>query len=317
MQFLNTKKLIVAGIALIGGMSVYYSTIMIHKNDNWAPKANLILNQAGTPKGCLLSLLAATNVVHDGTLNDIVAKTQTVWLRKPGQERWDLTGEKTINTKNLQSLFRDCGMIDEVNPALKEYDYVLVMGALASRMRLRLAHVLDLYDQGIRFKQIIFLGGMRPRQTQLENEETILGLGLKNDPLSKKTDWHFNGNLPETESEIMRVLYDQVDLPTDFTANVQAVFVDAPMKLNSEGQLVRPTTADTFAEWLKLNPTPGKCLVISNNPYIGYQDSVARTLLPSSFKIETVGTKDSGEKLSVHLDNLARWLHQEKQLRSL
>ena len=78
----------------------------------------------------------------------------------------------------------------------------------------------------------------------------------------------------------------------------------------------KASTADTFIDWLKQNPESGSCLVISNNPYIGYQDLVARTFLPSDFKIETVGSQGSGEKVSVYLDNLARWLYQEKQRRS-
>lgn len=78
--------------------------------------------------------------------------------------------------------------------------------------------------------------------------------------------------------------------------------------------LVRPTTGDTVDSWLQSNLISGSCLVISNNPYVGYQDSVVRTLLPNDFKIETVGNKCSlSVVIAVYLDNLVRWLYQEQK----
>jgi len=39
-------------------------------------------------------------------------------------------------------------------------------------------------------------------------------------------------------------------------------------------------------------------------------------LLPTSFKIETVGHQDGDDvKLAIYLDNMARWLYQEQQNR--
>ena len=314
---LATCKKYFWSMAFIGVIYVCHSVMAMCKNDNWAPRANLILDEVGRPRPCLLKLLAEFGIEHDGTLDDIVNKTQASWLRKPGQERWDLASEKTAKLAQNQGLFRACGCMDEVAPALMQYDYAIVMGALTARMRMRLAYAVELWKNGVRFKQLILLSGRRPRMPQLETENMILGIGLVKNPLTKKPDWQFSGPLPENEADIMRVLFEQADLPADFLANVQVVFVEAPMKLNADGQLVRPTTADTVDEWLQQHPVPGTCLLVTNNPYVGYQDSVARTLLPASFKIEAVGQIDTGDSnLAVHLDNLARWLHQERQRRS-
>jgi hypothetical protein len=307
----------ILGFALILGIFYAgYSIILSCNNTNWQPKADLILDQDGSPKPCLVDLLSTFNIKHNGTLDDIVAHTQVSWLRKPGQERWDMQDMSVENLAGVNDQLRACGCIGEIKPALKQYDYVLVMGALASRMRTRIAYALQLWQSGVRFKKMIFLGGERPRNTDLETEDQILGTNLNYNPLVKKQNWQFDGELPKTEFEIMQILFDQAELPADFSQNVELVWVNAPMKLNNQGQLVRPTTGDTVNAWLELKPELGTCLVVTNNPYVGYQDSVARTLLPANFKVETVGHKDADEfNLAVYLDNLARWLHQEKQRR--
>jgi hypothetical protein len=57
------------------------------------------------------------------------------------------------------------------------------------------------------------------------------------------------------------------------------------------------------------NPEPGRSLIISSQPYIGYHDSVARSRLPPGFSIETVGLPALEDlPIAVYLDNLARWI---------
>ena len=79
------------------------------------------------------------------------------------------------------------------------------------------------------------------------------------------------------------------------------------------GILKRPTTPDTVLDWLKIKPHPGLCLAISNQPYVLYQDSVLKTVLPPSFTVETIGEKmdETSYNVSLLLDNLARFLYQE------
>lgn len=269
------------------------------------PRADLILNADGSPKHCLAQLLSEFKIEHNGTLDDIVQKTQAAWLRGANQERWDLI-DGAISPEleqRVHELLKACGCIDEVRPCSDRYDYVLVMGALASTMRKRLEYALSLWRNGISFNQIVFLAGQRPRMVDKETALDIFGKEIEVE----------QANLPATESDIIHAIYEHIDLPQNFASKVEVVWVDSPMKQNAAGVLVRPTTADTFQDWLKLNPVPGTALVISNNPYIGYQDSVARSLLPGTFKIETVGSRCSEKtKIAVHLDNLARWLYQEK-----
>jgi hypothetical protein len=76
----------------------------------------------------------------------------------------------------------------------------------------------------------------------------------------------------------------------------------------------RATTGDTIIDWLATSPAHGDCLFISNQPYVGYQDSVMRTYIPHSFgSLETCGPQASNTtRNSDILDDLARFLYQEK-----
>ena len=82
----------------------------------------------------------------------------------------------------------------------------------------------------------------------------------------------------------------------------------------SDGTISRANTEDTLRHWLTTDPIPGTCLAVSSQPFVGYQHSVARTVLPVNFEIETVGDISAeDEPLAVYLDTVARWLYQEKK----
>jgi len=50
----------------------------------------------------------------------------------------------------------------------------------------------------------------------------------------------------------------------------------------------RPTNGYTI-EWLKLNPIPGSCIAISNQPFVLYQQTVIKILLTYLFQVESFG----------------------------
>lgn len=54
----------------------------------------------------------------------------------------------------------------------------------------------------------------------------------------------------------------------------------------------------------------GNVLIISNQPYVAYQHSVVRSVLPESFRVESVGHAASAqEKVSTIVDSLARQIY--------
>lgn len=253
----------------------------------------------------VLKLLELTGVQHDGTLDDTVKQTQDQWLRKPGQERWDIEKYTIQNEQELWTVFSKLGLCDAAKPQYQEYEHALILGALFKRIADRMQYLVDLWKQGTRFKSIVMLGGARPVvEAQGENLESYLAwLGQES----------LDQNLPETETDVLKFVYDHIDMPEEMKA-LPVVFVDVPMLQNSSGSLRRPTTGDTIEWWLKTDPTPGRCLFVSSQPYVGYQQSVVKTFLPSNFMVDTVGSKCSGTlNIGVMLDNLARWLYQENK----
>lgn len=268
-------------------------------------KQVVIVNQQQEVADSVLQILELTGIEYDGSLADIVAQTQQSWLRKPDQERWQMEQEVIEHEQSIKHVFDTLGLYTAVEPTYQEYDYVLILGALFSRIKDRLAYVLYLWNKGVRFKQIVFLGAARPAvAAQGENMQEYL-------------DWIGRDGLdmqePQTETDVMKFVYHHMSMP-DEVKNLPVTFIDTPMLENSIGVVRRPTTGNTIDWWLKEDPKPGSCLFVSNQPYVGYQNSVVQTLMPKSFTVETVGTGcDALVKTEIMLDTLARLLYQEQK----
>jgi len=49
--------------------------------------------------------------------------------------------------------------------------------------------------------------------------------------------------------------------------------------------------------------------VVSNQPYVGYQEAVIRYVLPSSFYIDAIGPRAAYiPSMEILLDNFAKWM---------
>jgi hypothetical protein len=173
------------------------------------------------------------------------------------------------------------------------------MGAAYPRMQTRLVHLVDLWQKGVRFDQVVLLSGARPL-TQSEQSALVDAYGLQDSTI-----------IPLTEADAMKLVYETIDMP-DAMRKVSLVVIDVPMQITKSGALARPTTGDTVNQWMELHPKPGNCLVISNQPYVAYQHSVSKTLLPKDFIVETVGAQSTDTQIDVYLDTIARLLYQEK-----
>lgn len=261
----------------------------------------------------LLEILEMTGVKHDGTLASIVDATQKAWLRPAGVERWQMGDTYEELAPKIAPLFNKLGILTEVRPTKKEYDYGVILGALVSRVRQRLASALQTWKEGVRFKKLVFLVGARPLDPEKESERDLYNATNKFLPI--KAGWTRPEVAPTTETEMARMVFDQAALPEDFKDAVTVQFIDTPMQKLPNGEFRRPNTGDTVTQWLDdKDTTPGSVLAFSNQPYVDYQDAVLRTLLPESFAVETVGAQGSGnEPVGVVLDNLARWLYQEQK----
>jgi hypothetical protein len=282
---------------------IHFSLCMQEIPMNKSQSFNL-LTAHDQPSQPLLTLLELLEIKHDGTLQEIVEKTQELWLRKPGTERWHMQDTYPDKRNEILALLDQIGVLKAKIPSKSHYDYILFHGASAGRMQKRFANLCT-YD--VTTKKIVFFSGERPL-----------------DAVADHIDGFFTNSeeSPKTEYEIGRVLFDKmapekwkgtpIETITEQQACIQygdefqVIFIDAPMKGSQ-----RPTTADTVALWLTSHPLPGSCLVISSQPYIGYQHTITRSLMPKEFDVETVGTASSEQNIAVHLDNIARWLYAE------
>lgn len=274
---------------------------------------NNLVYEDHTPKPALVEALTLTNITHDNTLKDIVAKIQFTqdrggWLRPISKERWE-TDEIIADKRDLLlPIFDHLGILQEVTPSRNYYDYALLLGATVDPVRARLQYLATLWKSGIRFGSIIILTGQRTLNPKLESPERLLD--KENGLLPFKEGWHFTSRIPTTETEMIQLVLEQSELPKEWD-DLPIIIIDTPMQQTADDTWQRPNTHDTVKTWLHTNPTPGNILAISNQPYVGYQNAVLQNLIPNTFVIETVGKSASPNiKITTALDTLARWLQQ-------
>ena len=229
------------------------------------------------------SLNAILTVVEKQKVSavDIKKYTQENWIRRPHQERADMSeNDRYIKCKDfIMHHLTKMGMINAVMPQKSHYDYVIIHGALMDTMQERI----DFFKKirpFVTYKQIVFLSGKR--MLDPVKEKLAIECGLK------------------TEAEGAGYLMLKNGFPN-------AVIVDA---VKFKG--VRPNTQDTVDAWLETKPMPGKILAISNNPYVQRQDLILRHSVGKDFELDTVGSKaKNGTLLAVFFDELARLIYAE------
>ncbi len=241
----------------------------------------------------LLELLKEMKISHDGTLSSIVDATQAVGWQRPLQvERWQVSDLSVEQRGMVLSYAVKLGLLETRYPQSKHFNYAVLMGGATFRMEKRIGFLKELWDKGYRFDHVVVLSGERVLDAKVEK----IPEGCK------------------SESDAAHAMWKTVDLSPE-VRNLPITFVDTPMIPVYMGKR-RPGTADTIAKWVKTSPKPGSCLIISNQPYITYQEATIRLLLPKGFTLEAVGPGAVPAELNAAdiLDSIARWLYQEQQL---
>ena len=94
------------------------------QNYFYAQSKEVMVNSQGKVSDSMLQLLALTGVEHDGSLASIVKETQAQWLRKPGQERWDIVEQDYKQRDEINKLLKKMGFINEIKPILVKHDKI-------------------------------------------------------------------------------------------------------------------------------------------------------------------------------------------------
>lgn len=196
-----------------------------------------IVDAEGKPNSTLLELLDVLGLQHDGSLENIVSTTQEKFFqRRPdGQrkERWELDEVMPEFRGQVMPILGKLGMLDEIPPVNDQYDHVLIPGALVTRVRTRVNYLANLWEKGLRFKEINFLGGERPLAESGRETPEIL-LDHNNQELPFREDWQSPQELPTTELGMMQFVWNQADLPKDLR-KTEVKWINAPMKSNPSG----------------------------------------------------------------------------------
>jgi hypothetical protein len=280
-------------------LTLGYSQILFDKH--FKPKAKLLQ---------LLDLFEIDNQLT--TIEQINAWAQKNLLRQG--ERWEKQRNEFEKLKTeITPLLRDLGFIEATYPHFNEYQGAIIHGALLSRVRLRLHYLVKQWENGVRFTHLYFLSGERFLNKEYENKESLIS--DSSSLLKIKKDWKEPTQLPQTEHEMTKLVWDQSDIPDDMRTQVTVHFINAPMKKDVKTKKnIRPTTNDTVKEWLKTYPPIGRYLAITNAPYTNRQDLVIRTIAPDIYGFDTIGSKANQEEIAIFLDELARLIFQTKQL---
>lgn len=276
--------------------------------------SRLLFNENYQPRVKLLQLLELIGMesVEKKAIVQINHWAQKNLLRQG--ERWEQTNRFENLRPKITPLLRELGFIDATLPHFKEYQGAIVHGALLSRVRLRVYYLVKQWQQGTRFSHLYFLSGERPLEPNLENKNFLT---KDSESLLKiRKDWLEPVVFPETECEMIQLVWEQSEIPKDMRKQVKVHFINAPMKKDAKNErLLRPTTDDTIKAWLKTTPIQGNYLVITNAPYTNRQDLVMRSLTPREYGFDTIGSAASKqENASVFLDELARCIFQATQL---
>ncbi len=243
-------------------------------------------NSSGEPSQALLNTLAFAGIENDGSWNNIVEQTQQQ-LRAPGKELWEVE-PVNCDPEYAYELFSNLTMTQSIDASYSHYKYAVVLGSTVSQVTERFLWLKKQWDAGVRYDELVLLTGDR-KLASFEIEQ------LNNPDL-------------DNETEMMVYLSQQLNLP-----NTPLTVVDTPAPSGKR----RPTTHDTFVQWLNVEPEPGLTLLISTQPFIWRQNAIAHNVLPKTFCIDTIGKGVPYELFvqhpratAIYLETLYRWIYE-------
>jgi hypothetical protein len=219
--------------------------------------------------------------------------TQETMLRPDGLERTQTheRPEFEAHRTELIDALRDAGMLSEAGPKRQTYDHVLLLGSKEPMVETRLDTVRNLWEQGVIYGKIHLLGSDRPLDQQQEPIANIQAT---------------SGDTLLTETQMLKARY--YDTRNDWPDALKAVPTYAVNSYDREGH--HANTKETIETWLSAQPTPdhGSVLVISNQPYVAYQDAAVKSVLPEGYQVDTVGAPIAEQDVNIALamDALAR-----------
>lgn len=304
----------------LSGTHPFYSP-KIEKED---PRSiiGFLINKNGQITPSFQQLLSLTKIDCDN-LKSCVKITQQEWIAvlqgKNGIERRDLDDTPNYQAINKQVLdiIEQMGLLNP-QPALKKhYDYAICLGAFMDSTRARLSALIEAWNYGVRFDQLIFLGSDRPLRNftgQIEDHNNLTTPSAS--PFKIRPDWKFNPESPfNTEHDMQVLIWEQADVPKEMREHLKdkVYFINTPTQVGQQ----RPSTYDTYEYWVQTyRPKAGTILAASGPIIWCHQHLVGKYALGEAYELETFAPFIvDKEKLLVIiiLDTLAKCLYTEYQ----
>lgn len=158
--------------------------------------------------------------------------------------------------------------IEKVDSPPRNYQDALLYGGPVDWVRERIAHLLQQWEQGVRFERLVMLGSDRPRDEGRWRESVKRICAPDDSVLPLRPDWSFRGQAPTDEYDIMRIVFDQAKLPDEWGTSVPVVWLRTTREMAGG----RVDTAATVRHYL--NELPGEkraVLAASSQPFVQYQ----------------------------------------------
>ena len=231
-------------------------------------------------------------------VNDFKFATQQAnfrWIRPTGYERWNIYSILNDSQRaRLTKIIKSSALAKAKMPTKKHYHAVVVLGATTSRVKTRMEFLMKLANYGVTWDKIFLLGSTRDLNTGTDQDQ-------------KMAVFLRRMSAAETEIGMMQYLWSQINKPK-FCSGIPVVSIQSGQRADG----TRANTETSLVEMAKnIENSQGKSILfISNNPYICYQDAVAKKVLNSfGVLVETVGeAMGSGESMENVLDTVARCL---------
>ena len=273
--------------------------------------APLFVSKDGELTSVMVTLLKSCGLCMEEShpsLAQAVAETQKAWvgvrLGQNNKERTDLkdTAERAALRSAVDTCANKLGLYNKREHVFPKYTYAVCHGAFLDGVRNNVAGIIKLWNDGVRFKSLVFLTGDRTLRKDREDSVTKLedGSGY---PLFKK-GWKMGPDVKyDNEYDMVRLVWEQTELPEGMAAALKGsvVFINAPKPEGAE----RPGTKDTFREWLKTNPECGTIIASGRSVLWPYQQLVGETALRGTgFALDTVSSEVSQSELDLYKDRI-------------
>ncbi len=245
------------------------------------------------PTALLKEIFRVTQTEGIDTLETAVEKSSK-WTRPKKLELWHVYSILDRSQRiALTKIIKHSDLAKEKLPKKQHYDVVIVLGAATSRVKVRIAFLIHLYEKGITWDKIYLLGSTRD-------------LKIGNGADQQMAEVLKSKNIATTEMAMVEYLWQQTKMPESLK--------NIPIQSMQVGERPDGTRADTEETLTGMVKNAGDIkdknfLFISNNPYICLHDSVAKRVLEKSgANVETVGEAMRSEPVENVLDTIVKCL---------